>query len=85
MADLDMYDVTVRGLTTQMKLSADDAAGFGDAAKKVGKVKPAEAQPAPTQPWAAEVDESGAVVESGDEPVAEKKAPPARNKARTTK
>lgn len=85
MADLALYDVTVRGHVTQMKLTAEHAEELG--ATKVGEVKEAFPQPVPRPPWAVEVDDLGAELDDDDEddqdeePV--KKAPPARNKARS--
>lgn len=81
MADLDLYEVPVRGHTTTMRLTAEDAkALYGDQAKKVGPVEPTVPNPAPRPPWAVEADEDGNVVESD-----EKQAPPPRNKARSSK
>lgn len=78
MAELDLYDVTVRGTVTQMKLTEYDAATLDG--KKVGSVKGAEPQPVTHPPYAEPVPEPGeSLVRSG-----EKKAPPARNKARGT-
>lgn len=86
MAELALYDVTVRGYQTQMQLTAEDAAELG--ATKVGTVQAAVPQPAPTQPWSPAVDDSGAVIQTDQDADASaetsaKKAPAPRNKART--
>lgn len=83
MADLSLYEVEHRNFTTTMKLSEEDAAAYGDRAKKVGDVAQAEPQPVTRPSWAADADENGAVVEDDD--AGEKRAAPARNKARHTK
>ncbi|HEY9413602.1 MAG TPA: hypothetical protein VIQ30_02480 [Pseudonocardia sp.] len=85
MADLSLYEVEHRNFTTTMKLSAEDAEALG--AKKVGAVEAAEPQPVQRPPWAVEVDETGAPVENDEnaDEVPEKRAAPARNKARHTK
>jgi hypothetical protein len=80
-ADLSLYEVEHRNFTTTMKLSVEDAEALG--AKKVGEVQEAEPQPVTRPSWAVDADETGAVAE-GDE-VPEKRAAPARNKARHTK
>ena len=68
MAEMNLYDVEFKGFTTQMKLSDEDAEGYGDRAKKVGKVKPA--QPVPVA--------SGSHADSD-----EKAAPAPSNKSRS--
>jgi len=78
MAELALYDVTVRGTVTQMKLTEHDAATLD--AKKVGSVKGAEPQPVTRPPYAASVPEPGESLVRSDT----KQAPPARNKARGT-
>lgn len=82
MADLNVYDVEVRGMTTQMKLSDEDAEFYGDKAKKVGPAKKIEAQPVGKPPYA--TDESTQHPE-GDKPddKEEKAAPAPANKRRT--
>lgn len=76
MAELFVYEIPHRNFTTTVKLSEEDAeALYGDAAKKLGAAKPAEAQPV----WGPDLSD-----DDGDEPVEEKKAPPARNKARSS-
>jgi hypothetical protein len=71
-ADLDLYDVPVRGHVTQMKLTKEDAELYG--AKKVGSVKPAEPQPVSRPPYAVDADED-------EEP--QEKSASSRNKSRT--
>lgn len=84
MADLSLYEVEHRNFTTTMKLSAEDAEALG--AKKVGAVAQAEPQPVTRPSWAVDADETGALVENDDKDDAgEKRAAPARNKARHTK
>lgn len=88
MAELHLYEVPHRNYTAILKLTAEDAESiYGDAAKKVGEVKPAEPQPVQRPPWAVEVDDLGAPVEGDDkdDDAGEKRAAPARNKARHTK
>ncbi len=88
MAELHLYEVPHRNYTATLKLTAEDAESiYGDAAKKVGEVKPAEPQPVARPPWSVEVDDLGAPVESDDkdDDAGEKRAAPARNKARHTK
>lgn len=82
MADLYLYEVPVRGHVTTMKLSAEDAeALYGDAAKRVGPAKLAEAQPVSRPPW-----DTGEVRDPADDSSTEagvadeKKAPAPRNK-----
>ena len=85
MAELFLYEVPHRNYTTTVKLSEADAEQFyGDEAKKVRPAAPGVVPPAPTQPWAATMDETGTVVEDEeDDDVSEKKAPASRNKARS--
>lgn len=88
MAELHLYEVPHRNYTATLKLTAEDAEMiYGDRAKKVGDVEPAEPQPVQRPPWAVDADETGAVVEDAenDAEVPEKRAAPARNKARHTK
>lgn len=83
MADLALYEVAVRGHKTTMKLSADDAERHGG--KKVGEVKKAEPQPVTRPSYANDSSavESEATPSQAEVEADEKKAPPARNKART--
>jgi hypothetical protein len=88
MAELHLYEVPHRNHIATLKLTAEDAEMiYGDRAKKVGDVEPAEPQPVQRPPWAVEVDETGAPVENDEnaDEVPEKRAAPARNKARHTK
>lgn len=60
MANLDQYEVGVRGHTTRMQLSAEEAQAFKDEGvhcKKVGSVEPAQRQDVTAPPYA--VDEDG--------------------------
>ncbi len=81
MADLGLYDVTVRGFVTQMQLTKDDAESlYGDDAKKVGNVETTDPEPVSKPSFG-----DGLVEEDGDsKPADAKQAAPARNKARTT-
>jgi hypothetical protein len=84
MAELDLYEVPHRNRTAVFKLTADEAESvYGDQAKKVGSVKPAEPQPVTRPSWAVDEDQDEAKPASGD--AGEKQAAPARNKARHTK
>lgn len=88
MAELHLYEVQHRNHIATLKLTEEDAEAYGDLAKKVGDVKPAGPQPVQRPPWAVEVDDLGAPVDDpaddeGETPA--KQAPPARNKARSTK
>lgn len=77
MAELNLYDVTIRGFVTQMQLSDEDAELlYGDDAKKVGKVET-------TTPEPVAVPSFGDDPESGEEP-GEKRVASTRNKARST-
>jgi len=79
-AELFLYEVPHRGHTATVKLSEDEAKSvYGDDAKKLGAAKQGEVQPVTQPPYAVDVDSGDHLVTS------EKKAPPARNKARTTK
>lgn len=78
MAELSMYEVQHRGIKTMMKMSDEDAAVYGDLAKKVGDVKPAERQDVTQPPWATLDSEKES---EATPPQAEsKKAPIRRNK-----
>lgn len=78
MAELAMYEVQHRGIKTMMKMSEEDAEAYGDLAKKVGDVKPAERQPVTQPPWATLDSEKES---EATPPQAEsKKAPIRRNK-----
>lgn len=86
MAELDMYEVTVRGgYVTRMKLSKDEAETLD--AKKVGAVAQAEPQPVGRPPYEEPVPEAGeSLVRSDAGKHSDEKQPPAaRNKARSTK
>lgn len=80
MAELGLYEVQHRGITTRIKMTEEDAETYGDQAKRVGDVKPAERQPVTQPPWA---NTSSAVEGETTPPQAEaekKKAPARRNK-----
>lgn len=82
MAELGLYEVPVRGHTTVMKLSEEDAkALYGDDAKRVGDAKKAEPQPVGRPPY-----DTGEVKDPADQDDDDKsdvkKAPSPRNKAR---
>lgn len=80
MAELALYEVQHRNFTTTLKLSEEEAESYGDRAKKVGDVKPAERQPITQPPWATTDSEKEG---EATPPQAEsKKAPARRNKAR---
>ncbi len=87
MAELHLYEVPHRNHIATLKLTAEDAEMiYGDRAKKVGEVEQAEPQPVQRPPWAVDADDTGAVVENvEDDDAGEKRAAPARNKARHTK
>lgn len=78
MAELALYEVQHRNITTHMKLTEEEAEVYGDLAKKVGEVAPAERQPITQPPWATTDSEKES---EATPPQAEsKKAPARRNK-----
>jgi hypothetical protein len=80
-AELALYEVQHRNFTTTVKLSEEEAEEYGDRAKRIGDVKPAERQPI-TQPSYATTDSE--VESEATPPQSEsKKAPARRNKARS--
>lgn len=77
MAELHLYEIPHRSGVATVKLSdADAEALYGDTAKKVGPAYQGEPQPVHQPDFSVEGEGPE------DEP-AEKKAPPARNKARS--
>lgn len=82
MAELSLYDVPHRNSTMRVKLSAEDAELiYGDQAKKIGEVDPAQAQPVSRPPYEQRVPAAGESDPSTGDEV--KKAPVRRNKARS--
>lgn len=84
MAELGLYEVQHRGITTQIKMTEEDAETYGDQAKRIGDVKPAERQPVTQPPWANTSSEVQSETTPSQEEAEKKKAPARRNKARST-
>lgn len=81
MADLNEYEVGVRGHTTKMQLSDDEAQAFKDqgvSVKKAGKVAPAERQDVVAPPYGLD-DEGNALPE--DKAGVRRRARTPRNKS----
>lgn len=78
------YEIPVRGHTTTVKLTPDEANElYGDQAKRVGSVKRAEPQPVGEPPYAQEVPPAGeSTVPTDDGDRAAKRRAPTANKAR---
>lgn len=84
MAELYLYEVPHRNFITTVKLSEEDAEMiYGDAARKIRPCDPGVVPPTPTQPWAETPADEDADDAEQAEP-AEKKAPAARNKSRSS-
>lgn len=84
MAELALYEVQHRGIKTMMKMSEEDAEVYGDLAKKVGDVAPAERQPITQPPWATNASEKEAEATPAQDDPSVKKAPARRNKRAAT-
>lgn len=83
MAELALYEVQHRNITTHMKLTEEEAEVYGDLAKKVGNVKPAERQPITQPPWATEHSAKASEATPAQDDPAVKRAPARRNKRST--